>query len=263
MAENLAELLTTDGIISLLTLAVLEIILGIDNIIFISIISNKLPEEQRKSARQLGILMALAVRIALLFAISWIIGLTKPLFTLGFLTHLQADPEITGRDLVLLLGGLFLIYKSISEIHDKVKLDHEEHQPNKLNVGAAKKGLAHAIVQIIAIDVVFSFDSILTAIGLVENILIMIIAVVISLVVMLIFAGKIAGFVEKNPPIKMIALAFLVLIGFLLVVDAFGHHVPKGYIYFALTFSLGIELLNMKYRKKTQEEQLLELVDDD
>ncbi len=164
---------------------------------------------------------------------------------------------------MLLLGGLFLIYKSISEIHDKVKLDHHEHQPETVSVGAAKKGLAHAIIQIIAIDVVFSFDSILTAIGLVENILIMVIAVVISLIVMLIFAGKISSFVERNPPIKMIALAFLVLIGFLLVVDAFGHHVPKGYIYFALTFSLGIELLNMKYRKKTQEEQLLELVDDD
>ncbi|MEN7547480.1 TerC family protein [Rapidithrix thailandica] len=244
-------LFTSAGLISLLTLTALEIVLGIDNVIFISIVSNKLPAHQKDKARTLGILIALVVRVALLFGITWIIGLKEPLFSLGFLEGLNMDPHFSGRDLILLGGGLFLIAKSTAEIHDKLE-GHEEG-------GAAKTvGLTlwKAIVQIVLIDIVFSFDSILTAVGLVQEILIMIIAVVIALIVMLVFSKGIADFVENHPTIKMLALSFLVLIGFLLVVEAFDVHVPKGYIYFSMAFALLVELLNLRMRKKTIKTQL-------
>lgn len=236
---------TSEGLISLFTLTILEIILGIDNIIFITIIAGKLPEEQRDKARNIGILMALGVRILLLFGITWIIGLTEPIFTLSILESIDVDPDFSGRDLILLLGGLFLIGKSTSEIHDK--LEGVEHGEG--NVVA--KSMTKAIIQIVLIDIVFSFDSILTAVGLVKEISIMIVAVVISLSIMLLAAKSIGDFVEKHPTLKMLALSFLVLIGFLLVIEGFGEHVPKGYVYFAMAFSFIVELLNLKVRKKT------------
>lgn len=232
-------LFSSEGIISLLTLTCLEIVLGVDNIIFISIICGKLPAEQREKARYLGLVLAMLVRIGLLFGISWLVSLEEDLIVImknGF----------SGRDLILLGGGLFLIAKSTSEIHDKFE-DEEEGGPQKQ---AGK--FAQAIVQIILIDIVFSFDSILTAVGLVKQVIIMIIAVVLSMSVMMLFAKKIADFVEHNPTLKMLALSFLVLIGFLLVVDAFGVHVPKGYVYFAMAFSLTVEMLNIRLRKRAK-----------
>lgn len=239
------ELFTSAGLISLFTLTALEIVLGIDNIIFISIIAGKLPEHQRGQARTIGILAALGVRVLLLLGITWIVGLTAPIFSLGFLESLGVDPDLSGRDLILLAGGLFLLAKSTSEIHHKVEGAHEGASQ------AAVASLTAAIAQIIIVDIVFSFDSILTAIGLVKSVLIMIIAVILSMSVMLFAAKSISDFVEKHPALKILALAFLVLIGFLLVVEAFDVHVPKGWIYFAMAFSFIVELLNMRFRKNT------------
>ncbi|KXX71491.1 TerC family protein [Flammeovirga sp. SJP92] len=238
-------LFTTAGLISLITLTLLEIVLGIDNIIFISIVSGKLPQEQQDKARSLGIMMALVVRIGLLFSISWLVGLEDPLITIPFLDLVGVDGALSGRDLILLGGGLFLIAKTTSEIHAHVEgEDEEEMQVKKV------KSFWSGVVQIVLIDIVFSFDSILTAVGLVKELPIMIAAVIISLGVMLFFSKKIANFVDTNPTIKMLALSFLVMIGFLLVIEAFGVHVPKGYVYFAMAFAFGVELLNIRSRKK-------------
>jgi len=245
-------LFTSAGLISLLTLTALEIVLGIDNIIFISIVAGKLPPSQRDKARNIGILLALLVRILLLLGITWIIGLQEPIFSLGFLESLEMDPAFSGRDIILLIGGLFLIAKSTAEIHDK--LEGSEHEQS--NVKAL--GLGHAIFQIVLIDIVFSFDSILTAVGLVKEVAIMITAVVISLGVMLLFAKRIGNFVEKHPTLKMLALSFLVLIGFLLVIEGFGEHVPKGYVYFAMAFAFIVEMLNMRIRKNTIKQGLVD-----
>jgi predicted tellurium resistance membrane protein TerC len=239
------ELFTSAALVSLLTLTALEIVLGIDNVIFISIIAGKLPEGERDKARNLGLLIALLVRVALLLGITWIIGLTTPLITLGFLEWFDLDPHLSGRDLILLVGGLFLIGKTTSEIHHKLE-DSGAHGQ------VVKQGLTmgSAILQIVLIDIVFSFDSILTAVGLVKHVEIMIAAVVISLGIMMLAAKSIGDFVERHPTLKMLALSFLVLIGFLLVIEAFNVHVPKGYVYFAMAFSFIVELLNMKARKK-------------
>ncbi|MDO1447300.1 TerC family protein [Rhodocytophaga aerolata] len=234
---DIQGLFTTEAIISLLTLSLLEIVLGIDNIIFISIISDRLPKEQQKKARTVGILLALIVRIGLLFGISWIVSLKEPLFYVfknGF----------SGRDIILFLGGLFLLGKSTTEIHHKLEGDEEGTSAKKAT------SLRSAIIQIILLDIVFSFDSILTAVGLVDNVLIMIIAVIIALGVMLAFATPISTFVNTHPSIKMLALSFLIMIGLLLVAEAFHVHVPKGYVYFAMAFSFGVELLNLKLDKK-------------
>ncbi len=243
--------LTSEGLISLFTLTILEIILGIDNIIFITIIAGKLPGEQKDKARNIGILLALGVRILLLFGITWIIGLTEPIFSLPFLNSIDIDPDFSGRDLILLFGGLFLIGKSTAEIHDK--LEGEEHTGGNV----VTRSLTKAIIQIVLIDIVFSFDSILTAVGLVKEISIMIAAVVISLTIMLFAAKSIGDFVDKHPTLKMLALSFLVLIGFLLVIEAFGEHVPKGYVYFAMAFSFIVEMLNIRIRRKTIKESLV------
>ncbi|MBX2843937.1 MAG: TerC family protein [Flammeovirgaceae bacterium] len=251
----MAELLTTAGLISLLTLTCLEIILGIDNIIFISIVANKLPDHQRDKARNIGIILALVVRILLLLGITWIIGLQEPIFSIGFLEAIDVDPDFSGRDLILLGGGLFLMAKSTAEIHDKIE-GHEEKAAKVITTSLAK-----TIFQIVIIDIVFSFDSILTAVGLVKNVTIMITAVVISLTIMLFAAKSIGDFVEKHPTLKMLALSFLVLIGFLLVIEAFGEHVPKGYIYFAMAFAFIVEILNMKTRKNTIKQDLLQGAD--
>lgn len=230
-------LLTTEGIISLLTLTFLEIVLGIDNIVFISITAGRLPAQDQKKARNLGILLALLVRIALLFAVSWIIGLKDPFISLG-------NFDLSFRDLILIIGGLFLLGKSTSEIH--AKLEGEDETMREVKVIS----LRGAIVQIILLDVVFSLDSILTAVGLVDDVLIIVIAIVISLGVMLIFARKISDFINHHPAMKLLAISFLMMIGLVLVVEGLHVHVPKGYIYFAMAFSLGIEILNMKVRRK-------------
>lgn len=227
--------------IAFLTLSFLEVVLGIDNIIFISILTNKLPVESRRKARTAGIGLALVFRILMLLGITWIIGFTKPLFSVF-------DFDATGRDLVLFLGGLFLIAKSTSEIHNKVNevATPRAGSPFK-NI---QKNFISIIIQIGLIDIVFSFDSILTAVGMTEHVIIMIMAVIVSLFIMLIFAGRIGDFIEKNPTLQVLALSFLILIGFLLVADAAHYEVPKGYIYFAVAFSLIVELINMRLRKK-------------
>jgi predicted tellurium resistance membrane protein TerC len=240
-------LFTTQGLISLLTLTALEIVLGIDNIIFISIIADKLPEQARKMARLVGLSCALIVRIGLLFAITWIIGLKEDLFRVD-LDSLDIHTGISVRDLILLLGGLFLMGKSTSEIHAKME-EVEEHNASK------KKSISFSliIVQIVLVDIVFSFDSILTAVGLVppEQVGIMITAVIISMGVMMTAVGKISDFVNEHPTIKMLALSFLIMIGMLLVGEAVDFHIPKGYVYFAMAFAFLMEILNIRLRRRT------------
>ncbi|HET8860657.1 TerC family protein [Marivirga sp.] len=230
-------LLTADGLISLLSLTLMEVVLGIDNIIFISILCNQLPESQQGKARTLGLVLALVMRVALLFAVSWLIGLTEPLTTIyGF--------ELTYRDIILMAGGLFLIYKSTIEIHHKLE-GEEVDVKSKTKVNS----FTSVILQIILLDAVFSFDSILTAVGLVDEIIIMIIAVVISIGIMLLAATRISNFVNSHPTVKMLALSFLLLIGVLLFAEGLHTHVPKGYIYFAIFFSLVVEMLNLRMKK--------------
>ena len=234
-------LFTVDGLIAFLTLSLLEIVLGIDNIIFISILTNKLPEENRPRARFAGIALALVFRIIMLLGITWIIGLTKPLFEIF-------DFAFTGRDLVLLAGGLFLIAKSTSEIHHK--MEAQEDGGDKSAVKKVPSNFMAIILQIGLLDIVFSFDSILTAIGMTEELVIMILAVIVSLIVMLIFAGKIAAFIEKHPTLQVLALSFLILIGVVLIAEGFHQHISKGYIYFAVVFSLTVEAVNIRMRKQ-------------
>jgi predicted tellurium resistance membrane protein TerC len=231
------EFLTDPQIwISLLTLTVLEIVLGIDNIIFISILSSKLPKEEQPKARQLGLSLALITRILLLCSLAWMVKLTAPLFTIsGF--------GVSGRDLILLAGGLFLIVKSTMEIHEKLE-GEEEH----LNA-AVKPKFAAIIAQILLLDIVFSLDSVITAIGMASHLWVMITAVVLSIGVMLKYAGTISDFVHKHPTLKMLALSFLLLIGVTLVAEGTHQHVNKGYIYFAMAFSFGVEMLNLRLRK--------------
>ena len=222
--------------VSFLTLTILELVLGIDNVIFISILVDKLPQKQREFARILGLSLAMFMRIGLLFAISWIVGLTEPLFTVF-------DTEISGRDLILIAGGLFLIWKSTREIHHA--LDPAGRKAN-MKVPATVAGI---IAQIIVIDAVFSLDAIITAVGMVGEPAVIVAAIVVSVTLMIFFAPYIGNFVSANPSIKMIALAFLVVIGVVLIADGFGHHVPKGYIYFSLAFAVSIEMLNMGMRR--------------
>ncbi|MDR7331646.1 putative tellurium resistance membrane protein TerC [Roseateles asaccharophilus] len=226
--------------IALATLTALELVLGIDNIIFISILVDKLPKAQQETARRLGLFMAMFMRIALLMTLAWIVGMTEPLFTLfgyGF----------SGRDLILIGGGLFLIWKSTVEIHGSLEGEDEAHE---VSTGkAAKAAFSAAIVQIMLIDLVFSLDSIITAVGMVSDVRIMIAAVIASVALMMLFARPIGQFVSNHPTIKMLALSFLVVVGVVLVAEGFGHHVPKGYIYFAMAFSLGVEMINIKMRK--------------
>lgn len=225
--------------IALLTLTFLEIVLGVDNIIFISIVSNKLPVEQQAKARRLGLTLALFFRIGLLLGISYIIKFTEPLVTVF-------DHPFSGRDLILGLGGLFLLYKSTLEIHHKMEGDPEEVKAQ------STKSFGNVIMQIILLDIIFSFDSILTAVGLVDHVSIMIIAVIISLALMMIFAGKISSFINAHPTLQILALSFLILIGFMLLLEGFHFEVPKGYIYFAVFFSLTVEIINLRMKKKTR-----------
>jgi predicted tellurium resistance membrane protein TerC len=236
-------LLTLDGLIGVLSLTLLELVLGIDNIVFISIIAARLPEKEQPRARNIGLLLAMLMRIGLLFGITWVIGLKEPFLTLfghGF----------SGRDLILICGGLFLMYKSTTEIHKKITVLEED----EVTESKRKKGsFASIVLQIVLIDIVFSFDSVLTAVGLTDVILVMIIAVIVSIIIMMLFAGKIAGFVNKYPAIKMLALSFLLMIGLMLVIEGINDpniHIPKGYIYFGMAYALLVELLNMRARKK-------------
>ena len=232
------ELLTDPHMwVALATLTLLELVLGIDNIIFISILVSKLPKAQQEMARRIGLFMAMFMRIGLLLLISVIIGLVEPLFTI-------ATQSFSGRDLILLAGGLFLIWKSTGEIHHSLEGD----EPNAEIKVKAK--LMATIVQIMLIDLVFSLDSIITAVGMVDDVRIMIAAVVISLALMMLFAKSIGEFVDAHPSIKMLALSFLVVVGVVLVAEGFGHHVPKGYIYFGMAFAFGVEMLNIRFRKK-------------
>jgi predicted tellurium resistance membrane protein TerC len=222
--------------IAFATLTALELVLGIDNIIFISILVDRLPKARQEFARRLGLFMAMFMRIGLLLVLAQIVGLVEPLFTLmgrGF----------GGRDLILIAGGLFLIWKSTSEIHQSLE-GEEAH-----NAGAGKSSFAAVIMQIMVIDLVFSLDSIITAVGMVDDVRIMIAAVVVSVGLMMLFATPIGRFVSAHPTIKMLALAFLVVVGVVLVAEGFGHHVPKGYVYFGMAFSLGVELLNIRLRR--------------
>ena len=236
--------------ISLLTLTFMEIVLGIDNIIFISIVVNRLPREQQARGRTIGLLLALLFRIGLLLSISWIVGLRTPLFDLPF-PWLAQPFGVTGRDLILLAGGLFLMYKSTTEIHTKLQGEEEEE-----GMGGSGASMMSIIAQIVVIDIVFSFDSILTAVGLVDNVLVMIAAVICAMGIMLAFSGVVANFVNNNPTIKMLALSFLIMIGFMLVMEAAHKEVEKGYLYFAMAFSLTVEMLNLRLRKKNKPVQL-------
>lgn len=235
----MTDIFSLQGLISFATLLLMEIVLGIDNILFVSILSGRLPDSQQRKAQVTGLFLALGLRILLLLTITWVIGLSKGLLTVF-------DFQLSGRDLILMAGGMFLIYKSTLEIHEK--LEGEEQEGKK----ATASSVGSVIVQIILLDAVFSFDSILTAIGLVENIWIMILAVSVSVGVMILAANKISDFIHQHPTIKMLALSFLLLIGVMLILDGFHMHVPKGYIYFAIFFSLFVELLNMRVRKQTK-----------
>ena len=231
-------LLTADGLIALLTLSALEIVLGVDNVVFIAILTARLPVSQQAFARRVGLSMALIIRIGLLFAITWIMSLTRPLFAVR-------GHEVSGRDLILLGGGLFLIFKATWEIYDKLEVQHTERARAR-----ARSAFAAVVVQILVLDIVFSLDSVITAVGMAEHVAIMVTAMVIAMVVMLLSMGAVSGFVERHPSVKILALAFLLLIGVMLVAEGFGQHVSKGYIYFAMAFSLLVELLNLRYRKK-------------
>src|SRR5687768_8250971 len=233
------ELLTDPQVwIAFATLTALELVLGIDNIIFISILVDKLPRERREFARRVGLFMAMFMRIGLLLVLAWIVGLVAPLFSV-------VGKDISGRDLILILGGLFLIWKSTSEVHQSLEGGHDEQTSS-----AVKATFASVILQIMIIDLVFSLDSIITAVGMVDDVRVMIAAVVASVGLMMLFAGPIGRFVSNHPTIKMLALSFLVVVGVVLVAEGFGHHVPKGYVYFAMAFSVAVEMLNIRMRKK-------------
>ncbi len=233
------ELLTDpQSWIAFFTLTALELVLGIDNIVFISILVDKLPREKQERARRIGLFMAMFMRTGLLLVLAWLVGLTAPLFTV-------LNQEISGRDLILISGGLFLIWKSTGEIHQSMEGD-EGHASS-----AVKATMTAVILQIMIVDMVFSLDSIITAVGMVDDVAVMIAAVIASVGLMMLFAGSIGRFVSDHPTIKMLALSFLVVIGVVLIAEGFDNHVPKGYIYFAMAFSVIVEMLNIRMRKKT------------
>ncbi|EMO51992.1 TerC family protein [Leptospira noguchii] len=232
------ELLSLDKVVAILTLTLMEIVLGIDNIVFLSIVSGKLPKNKQNQARSLGLTLALGFRIALLFAVSWIASLTTPFLTI-------ANFAISGRDLIMLGGGLFLIAKSTSEIHGKVESIEEDHSKSKKE----KISFWNVIVQLILLDIIFSVDSIVTAVGLSGQFQVMVAAVILSMIVMLIFSGTVSDFINEHPSMKILALSFLIMIGAMLFADGLHFHIPKGYVYFSMAFSLGVELINMRIRK--------------
>jgi predicted tellurium resistance membrane protein TerC len=233
------EILTADTLISLIALTGMEIVLGIDNIIFISILVNKVPKEHQARTRRLGIGMALVTRLALLFSLTWIMRLTLPLFTAW-------GKDFSAKDLILIFGGLFLVAKATHEIHDKLESTPEAHSTHNKMIGPSR----FLLIQIAVLDIVFSLDSVITAVGMAQHLWIMVLAVILAVGVMLFSAGVIGEFVEKHPTIKLLALSFLILIGVTLLIEGMGGHVSKGYIYFAIFFSLGVEFLNIHYLRK-------------
>jgi predicted tellurium resistance membrane protein TerC len=234
---DLSIFTATDAWLALITLTVLEIVLGIDNIIFISILSGKLPAYQQKKARRVGLMLAMITRVLLLLSLSWIMSLSAELFTV-------LNKGFSGRDLVLLLGGLFLLYKATTEIHHKLEGGEETEKKVKA------PSYYGVLLQIMLLDIVFSLDSVITAVGMADHVIVMIIAVVLAVLIMLLAAESISGFVEKHPTVKMLALAFLVMIGVSLLVEGWGGHIDKGYIYFAMGFSVLVEMLNLRSKKK-------------
>jgi len=233
----MSHLLSLENLVALLTLTAMEIVLGIDNIVFLAILTGKLPAAQQGKARRLGLFLAMFMRIALLLTLTWIMRLTQPLFAV--LGH-----EVSGRDLILLVGGVFLIFKATWEIHDKLEVPGP-HGPT----GAAVSSFGAAIAQIVALDIIFSLDSVLAAVGMARHIAVMVAAVVAAVGVMLIFADAVCRLIERHPTLKMLALSFLLLIGVMLLAEGSGRHIEKGYIYFAMAFSLAVELLNMRIRR--------------
>jgi predicted tellurium resistance membrane protein TerC len=237
---DLSALLSGDALVSLVTLTAMETVLGIDNVVFIAILVGRLPAARQPFARRLGLTLALVIRVGLLLTISWIMGLTAPFFSV--LGH-----GFSGRDLILLGGGLFLIFKATWEIYDKLEADHPEAP-----AGKGRAQLAWVLAQILVLDIVFSLDSVITAVGMANHVPVMVTAMVLAMLVMLASAAPIGGFVERHPSVKILALSFLLLIGVMLVAEGMGSHVEKGYIYVAMAFSLFVELLNLRYRKKKQ-----------
>jgi predicted tellurium resistance membrane protein TerC len=254
--EIMALLIDPAAWVALLTLVVLEIVLGIDNLVFIAILSNKLPPEQQASARRIGLILALGMRIALLFLISWLVTLQTTLFDLGIMGDIDGygrptfETAFSGRDLILIAGGLFLLWKATKEIHHNMEPEDDSGSFLDPAKGPAQAVFGAVIAQIIVLDLVFSVDSILTAVGMTEHLPIMVAAVVITVGLMLVAANPLAKFIERNPTLVMLALAFLVMIGLVLIADGFGFHVPKGYIYAAMGFSVAVELLNMLKRNR-------------
>lgn len=236
---SMAELFSAENVIALLTLTALEIVLGIDNLVFLSILTSKLRQEQQRAARLLGLGLAMGGRVGLLLAISWVMGLTRGLFTL-------AGREISGRDLILLAGGLFLVAKSTHEIHDKLAPGSAKDSP-----AVERASFAMVIAQIVLIDIVFSLDSVITAVGMAKALWVMITAVIIAVLLMMVFSGRISRFIEAHPAMKVLALAFLILIGVTLIAEGTGRHFDRGYIYFAMVFALLVEVVNMRMRKVT------------
>ncbi len=232
--------MSADGALSLVTLALMEIVLGIDNIIFLSILTDKVPVERRKFTRSVGLALALLTRICLLVTISWVMGLTKPVFS-------AFGRDVSARDLILIGGGLFLVAKSTHEIFEKLEVEAEEEKAGETPPRAS---ITLVLIQIAVLDIVFSLDSVITAVGMAKHVPIMIAAMVIAMLVMLIFAGAVGDFVNNHPSMKILALSFLILIGVVLVAEGMGQHVAKAYIYFAMAFSLGVELINMRLRKR-------------
>ena len=234
----MGALLTADGLLALATLSAMEIVLGIDNVVFIAILVGRLPEARREVARRLGLILALGIRILLLFAITWLMGLTAPLVSVF-------GHGVSGRDLILLAGGLFLMFKATWEIYDKV-----EAGPHEQTANTARAAFAWVIVQILLLDIVFSLDSVITAVGMVDQVSVMVVAVIISVLIMMVAAEPISAFVHRHPTVKMLALSFLLLIGLSLLLEGFDHHIPKGYVYFAMGFSVFVEMINLRVRRK-------------
>jgi predicted tellurium resistance membrane protein TerC len=235
---NLEAFLTVDGLVALVTLTVLEVVLGIDNVIFISILAGKLRKEEQQRARQAGLMAAMIMRILLLLSLAWIMRLTAPLFSIG------TRYELSGRDLILIVGGLFLLFKATHEIHDKL-----EGEEGHVSARVAPSFTA-VIVQIMLLDIVFSLDSVITAVGMAEDISIMVAAVVVAVAIMMFAARPVSQFVDAHPTVKVLALSFLLLIGVSLIADGFDVHIPKGYIYFAMGFSVFVEMINLRVKKK-------------
>jgi predicted tellurium resistance membrane protein TerC len=231
-------LLTTDNLVALVTLTALEVVLGVDNVIFISILAGKLRAEDQARARRLGLLAAMGMRILLLFSLAWIVRLTEPLFTV-------LGRGVSGRDLILLGGGLFLLAKATMEIHEKLEGVHGERSAR------VAPSFAAVIVQIMLLDIVFSLDSVITAVGMADELSVMVIAVVLAVAIMMVSAGTVSAFVQRHPTVKVLALSFLLLIGMSLVGEGLGHHIPKGYIYFAMGFSVFVEAINLRVRTKS------------